>query len=352
MCSLWSTMPSRSSTRASSGRGFSIEWSRNAGSHWSVTFVMTPRAPRPTRAHANTSASSSREQRSTSPSAVTSSSSVTKVASPPKRLPPPWVAVAIAPEIDWRSMSPRLASARSRVASSPFSCQRGMPPSTVTVRASRSSATTRLSAPRRNMRPSVQAMPVNEWPAPTTLTVCPARFARRTDSTTSSSLVGDSTAAGLHSWLRPQLRQRARSRIGAKPTSLAPAELAEACVVDAEVMCDLVDHGDPDLVCELRFVTGPLAQGPAEDCDPIGHRARVVDRRPVGELHPLVEAQECARPSAELLARRPVLDEHHDVVHVRGEIGRNGVERVADELLETIARHLHRMESSRGNKDP
>ena len=108
------------------------------------------------------------------------------------------------------------------------------------------------------MRPSVQAMPVNECPAPTTLTVCPARFARRTASTTSSSLVGVSTAAGLHCWLRPQLRQRARSRIGntlgapAKPQR--PAQLAEAGVVHAEVVPDLVDDRDPDLVGEVCFV--------------------------------------------------------------------------------------------------
>jgi hypothetical protein len=31
---------------------------------------------------------------------------------------------------------------------------------------------------------------------------------------------------------------------------------------------------------------------------------------------------------------------------VRGEVGRNGVERVGDELLEAVARHLHRMERS------
>src|SRR5215207_4133702 len=89
-------MSSRSSTSESRDRGFSMECRRNEGWHWSVNFVTTPSAPRPTRAHANTSGSSSREQRNTSPSAVTSSSPVTNVARPPKRFPPPWVAVAVA----------------------------------------------------------------------------------------------------------------------------------------------------------------------------------------------------------------------------------------------------------------
>ena len=36
--------------------------------------------------------------------------------------------------------------------------------------------------------------------------------------------------------------------------ALAPAQLAEAGVVDAEVVPDLVDDGHPDLVGEVRFV--------------------------------------------------------------------------------------------------
>ena len=67
-----------------------------------------------------------------------------------------------------------------------------------------------------------------------------------------SIVVGVSTAAGLHCWLRPQLRHWARSRIG---NTLRPAQLAEASVVHAEVVPDLVDDGDPDLVGEVRFVT-------------------------------------------------------------------------------------------------
>ena len=42
--------------------------------------------------------------------------------------PVPWVAVAMAPAIDWRSMSPRLGMARPAAASSSFSARRRMPP--------------------------------------------------------------------------------------------------------------------------------------------------------------------------------------------------------------------------------
>ena len=53
----------------------------------------------------------------------------------------------------------------------------------------------------------MQAMSVNEWPAPTTFTVWPAARARPMASATSSSDSGSSIAAGAHDWLRPQLRQ-------------------------------------------------------------------------------------------------------------------------------------------------
>src|SRR5438093_1440529 len=45
MCSLWSTMSSRSSMSESRGRGFSIECRRNDGWQWSVSFVTAPVTP-------------------------------------------------------------------------------------------------------------------------------------------------------------------------------------------------------------------------------------------------------------------------------------------------------------------
>src|SRR5262249_60328919 len=50
----------------------------------------------------------------------------------------------------------------------------------------------------------------------------------------------------------------------AQPTFSAPPQLAEAGVVDAEMGSDLVNHGDADLVRELRFVPPPVAQLPPE----------------------------------------------------------------------------------------
>jgi hypothetical protein len=42
------------------------------------------------------------------------------------------------------------------------------------------------------------------------------------------------------------------------PRPLPPAEFVEPVVVDAEVMCDLVDHGDRDLVDDLVLVLADL----------------------------------------------------------------------------------------------
>ena len=56
----------------------------------------------------------------------------------PKCQPVPWVAVAVAPAIDWYPMSPMFSSARPRRSSWSHSAARVMPACTVTVRASRS----------------------------------------------------------------------------------------------------------------------------------------------------------------------------------------------------------------------
>ena len=69
--SMWSSWRARSvneSTISSKRAGRSTARSRNAGTHWSVTVVMMPRAPRPSRAAANRSGRTSAEHSTTEPS--------------------------------------------------------------------------------------------------------------------------------------------------------------------------------------------------------------------------------------------------------------------------------------------
>src|SRR5262245_66225877 len=88
-------------------------------------------------------------------------------------------------------------------------------------------------------------------------------------------------AAGAQTWLRAQLCHTWRSAIRsprARRGASGPAELAEAVVVDPEVVTDLVQHGHPHLRGELLLVACALAQRAAEDRDPIGHHTRVRHR--------------------------------------------------------------------------
>src|ERR671911_969107 len=59
--------------------------------------------------------------------------------------------------------------------------------------------------------PSVQAIEVKEWPAPTALTRWPAAVAAFMRSTSSASDVGRAIRAGAQAWLPPQLVQLDRS---------------------------------------------------------------------------------------------------------------------------------------------
>src|SRR5437588_926983 len=61
------------------------------------------------------------------------------------------------------------------------------------------------------MVPDVQAVSVNEWPAPTALTRRPSAAAVLTARTRSSSVVGRATVAGTHCWLPAQFRHRLRA---------------------------------------------------------------------------------------------------------------------------------------------
>ena len=59
--------------------------------------------------------------------------------------------------------------------------------------------------------PSVQAIGVKLWPAPTHFTRVPAAAATRTRATSSASEVGRRMAVGAHDWLPAQFVQEVRS---------------------------------------------------------------------------------------------------------------------------------------------
>src|SRR5450755_1584785 len=67
---------------------------------------------------------------------------------------------------------------------------------------------------------------------------------------------------------RPALSP-ARPRRSACPASPSPAQLGEACVIDAEVVRDLVDNRPADLLQHLGLGVADRADGPPVDRDPV-----------------------------------------------------------------------------------
>ena len=179
-----------------------------AGTQRSVTAETAPSAPSETRAARRSSPSTAGRPSPpvplisiASPPAVTSRTELTcdeMFAKPP---PVPWVAVEMAPAIVCASTSPWFSSARPRSASAGPSSRIVMPASTVTSLPSTRS--TRFMRDRSSISPSVQAMSVNEWPAPTTFT----RRAPATSRASSSSLEGRSTRSGAQRWSPVQFFQ-------------------------------------------------------------------------------------------------------------------------------------------------
>src|ERR1039458_833277 len=108
----------------------------------SVIRVITPRAPSPTTAPWKTSPSALRDSFTTSPAAVTISMPETAVARLPFFSPEPCVAVLHAPAMEMWGSEARLCSAKPLLSRYGQSWPYVMPASTVTVRATGSSATT------------------------------------------------------------------------------------------------------------------------------------------------------------------------------------------------------------------
>ncbi|CPU66197.1 Uncharacterised protein [Mycobacteroides abscessus] len=99
---------------------------------------------------------------------------------------------------------------------------------------------------------------------------------------------------------------------------------------------DLVDDGHRHL---LDHVLARLADGERrvpEDRDAVGQRARRPHVVALRERHPLVEPEQLG-----VVVGRVVLDEHHDVVHLRRQLLGDEVQPVAHGVLEVGPRHLH-----------
>ena len=184
--SKWSVPVRHSSSRSStssSRAGRSWARTRKAGTQAISISVTTPRAPRPTRIASKRSGRSRAEHSTMRPSASTTWAPVTKLDRLPKAAPVPWVPVASAPLIVWRSMSPRFARARPRSASMRLRSARRVPARTRT-RAPRPAAPARARTPaparaagsfqmmparphiavRSSITPSVAAIAVKECP--------------------------------------------------------------------------------------------------------------------------------------------------------------------------------------------
>ncbi|MGY3679172.1 hypothetical protein ACVWXU_002795 [Streptomyces sp. TE33382] len=186
--------------------GSSRAVSRKTGSTAKVIAVITPRAPSPSRAAANTSGFSSAEHRSTVPLAVTSSRPRICADMDAESRPVPWVPVEVAPATVCSMMSPMFVSDRPSRARAALSRLSGVPASTVTVIAVRSTSRIPVSSSGRISTPSVAAAAVNECPVPTGFTRRPSSRALRRASASSSTEAGDTARTGRAVTLPAQLR--------------------------------------------------------------------------------------------------------------------------------------------------
>ena len=112
-------------------------------------------------------------------------------------------------------------------------------------------------------------------------------------------------------------------------------ELVQPVVVDAEVVRDLVHHRDRDLLDDVGAVVADGQGGQPEDRDAVGQRPGGPEVAALGQRGALVQPEQLGLPVG-----RPVLDEHDDVVHHRGELVGDLVERIAHGVLELGARHV------------
>src|SRR5690606_12653314 len=119
-----------------------------------------------------------------------------------------------------------------------------------------------------------------------------------------------------------------------RPRESAPAEFVQPGVVDAEVVSDLVHHGDQHFLHHFVLGVAHRQDGLAVDRDPI-RQFTAAGRGALGQGDAVIPADDVR------LFLVALLDQRHDVVHRRGEFRRHLVQRFGDQCLEALRRHLH-----------
>src|SRR5690606_17765585 len=131
--------------------------------------------------------------------------------------------------------------------------------------------------------------------------------------------------------LGPPTPRRAR-RIGDRAEDLPPSQLMQPLLVNAEIVRDLVDHGDGDLLDHLLLVLADVQDRLAVDGDRVGKRTAVMTVA-LGEGDAPVDAEQ-----ARLLGIAR-LDQNHHIVDGAGQFGRDQIEGVGDQFLEPLLGH-------------
>ena len=116
---------------------------------------------------------------------------------------------------------------------------------------------------------------------------------------------------------------------GSESERLLPAKLAQPFIAYSEVVTDLVDHGLSHRDYDLFLGVASAADWILVDGDAVRKSTGVIPA--FCERYPLVEAQG-------VVSVPPILDHDGDVGHFVSEFGRDGVQRVGDQLLESVAR--------------
>src|SRR4051794_6080627 len=110
------------------------------------------------------------------------------------------------------------------------------------------------------------------------------------------------------------------------PRSSGKPELVEPVLVEAEVVRELVEDGNPYLLLELGGIGKRLDERQAEDANPVRQLARPVAA--LGQRHPLVEPEEVG------IVGMLVLDRQLEVPDLCTQLRRQGRDRQPDMLLE------------------
>src|SRR5512133_3640078 len=124
---------------------------------------------------------------------------------------------------------------------------------------------------------------------------------------------------------------------------LAPAQLLETRLADAEVVGDFVDDRGGDLLPQVILVRAVLQEGPAVQGD-AGRQVAAL-RPPFRQRPPRIQPVEgLVLGHAQVIqqrVRRPVLDDDRHTLEVRSELLRHEGQRLVDQVPEPQVGHVH-----------